>query len=126
MILKRFLVLVALFGLIFTIGCEKENEEDLTDDDVTACDTENVTFSGKVTDILEQYQCVGCHNSIAASGGVRLHDYTNVKVYVDNGSLLGSIRHDSGFKPMPQGSGKIPSCNIEQIEAWINDGAPNN
>ena len=123
---NKFLALIILFGLLFTISCEKENEEDLSDDDNNVCETENVTYSGKVTNILEQYGCVQCHNSIAASGGVMLHDYANVKVHVDNGSLLGSIKHESGFKPMPQGSNKIPSCNIDQIEAWINDGAPNN
>lgn len=125
---NKLVVFATILAVLFSImSCEKENEEDLNDDDnVTTCETEDVTFSGKVTDILEQYQCVSCHNSIAASGGVMLHDYANVKVYADNGKLLGSIKHESGFSAMPQGSGKIPSCNIEQIEAWINDGAPNN
>lgn len=124
---NKLIVFVAILAVLFTIiSCEKENEEDLNDDDnITACETENVTYSGKVTDILNQYQCTSCHNANAASGGVRLHDYINVMVSVDNGSLLGSIKHESGFKAMP-GSGKIPSCNIDQIEAWINDGAQNN
>ena len=102
-------------------SCEKENQEDLSD----TCGTQDVSFSNDVNPILTS-NCTQCHNDQAANGGVRLHNYENVKIHADDGALLGSIKHESGFSNMPQGQDKLAECNIAVIEAWINDGAQDN
>jgi hypothetical protein len=114
-----------LFILLLTtvlISCKKENQEDITNNCIPAG---GVTYSAEVSAIM-QTSCLNCHSQQLGLGGVMLHDYTNVKFYVDNGKLLGSIRHDSGFSAMPQGQAKLSLCNIELIETWITAGALNN
>lgn len=92
----------------------------------SACNTENVNYADSITSILELHGCIGCHSDLLASGGVNLSNYQDVKIYVDNGRLLGSIKHEDGFSAMPQGAPKIPDCDIAKIEAWVAEGAPNN
>jgi hypothetical protein len=78
--------------------------------------------------VLNTY-CLTCHkNSNAASlgGNISLEGYDKVKIYVNNGQLLGSIKHSPGFSQMPKSSGKLSACQIAVIENWINAGAPNN
>ena len=57
-----------------------------------------------------------------------LTNYNQAKALVDNGKLLGSITHGSGFTPMPYPAGtpKMGDCEIRRIELWIEGGAQNN
>ncbi|MDP4933751.1 MAG: hypothetical protein NWR30_03495 [Salibacteraceae bacterium] len=105
-----------------------QGAKNLSCDDSTGqggCDTSNVTFSAFVNPLIGQ-QCLGCHNASSANGGINLQGYTNVKTYVDNGKFLGSIKHTSGYSPMPQNQAKMDDCTIAKLEAWINNGALNN
>ena len=36
-----------------------------------------------------------------AQGNVVIDTYAAIKIYADNGKLLGSLNHDSGYEPMP-------------------------
>lgn len=84
------------------------------------CDTLNVTFPGTVVPIFEQY-CLSCHSGDSPSGGIDLEDYSVVAQLAENGTLLGSIRHEPGYSPMPQGQAMLSECNISKIEIWIRD-----
>lgn len=119
----KFLAVCFLSTALFSTGCKYDSEEDLYGD--IGCQTDNVTYSDVVLPLLENH-CMGCHSAIANFGGVTLEGYDNLKTFVDNGQFLGAIRHDDGFAPMPQGGNKFVDCNIEKIEAWINEGAPEN
>ena len=90
-----------------------------------SCDTTNIAFAAKVKPILDN-NCVGCHNSASASGSVNLDGYTNVKTYVTNGKLIGTINQQSGFSPMPKNGNKLSDCQINVVQLWINKGALNN
>ena len=61
-------------------------------------------------------------------GGIDLEGYDDLKVHVDNGKFLSSITHDgnASFMPKSANNTKLPDCDISQITAWINAGAPNN
>lgn len=89
------------------------------------CDSSLVTFSASVNPIL-QSKCIGCHNNTLASGQVNLSGYTNVKIYAQSGSLIGSITHANGFFPMPKGSPQLSDCEIALVRTWIREGATNN
>jgi len=90
-----------------------------------SCNTDNMSFSATIEPILD-LKCVGCHNPNNVSGGVLLSSYADVKTVVDNGSLLGAIKWEPGFTNMPFNGNQLPACEIDQIEAWINQGALNN
>lgn len=89
------------------------------------CDTLNVSFSQTVMPILNN-TCTGCHNSNGASGGIYLSTHAGVASAASSGKLYGAIAHLNGFSPMPQGGNQLPSCDIKQIKAWIDEGALDN
>lgn len=91
----------------------------------SGCNTQNITFSQNVFPIIES-NCLGCHSGGAPSGNVNLTNYANIKTVAENGQLYGAISHQSGFTPMPFNLPKLPNCQIEQIKAWIDEGALNN
>lgn len=111
---------VALLLVIFTLSCSNDNYEEFYGDN--ACDTLNVSFS-EVIDPIMTRNCKTCH--FQGNGtGVTLVSYEDIKASAENGSLLGSIKHEQGWSPMPQG-GKMDDCTISKIEAWVNNGTPN-
>ncbi len=89
------------------------------------CDTTNVTFSGSVWPIIQTY-CLGCHNGGSSGGGISLRNYSEVAASANSGKLLGSIRYDAGYSPMPKYGQKLSDCKISEIRIWIEDGTPNN
>ena len=92
---------------------------------VGGCDTANVSYSVSVRPVLDQ-QCMVCHSQAAQLGGVSLEGYNNVKVYVENGQLLGGINWAAGYSPMPKDAPQIDACSLAKINAWVHQGAPNN
>jgi mono/diheme cytochrome c family protein len=93
--------------------------------DEADCDTLNVTFSGTVWPTIE-LNCFGCHSGASPSGGVSLEDHADMVAAVNSGRMMGTIRHEPGYSPMPQNGAKLSDCTISQIQKWINDGMPNN
>ncbi len=100
-------------GAVNTIDCQ------------SACDTSNIGFALTIKPIISTY-CTGCHSGSQPQGDIDLNSWTKVKPFVDNGSLLGSIKHSSPFSAMPKNGSMLPNCQIRLIEKWIADGAPNN
>ena len=89
----------------------------------TECSTEVVTYSLEVSEILFQ-NCTYCHSTSLATGGVVLDTYEDTRVVGENVQLVGAITQTSGFSPMPQGAPRLPDCEIQIIEAWVNAGFP--
>jgi len=86
------------------------------------CDTTVSTFSGQVWPILDAY-CTGCHNSGSPSGGIVIADYTDAVSLAENGSLMGTVRWESGYANMPM-SQQLSECSINLFQKWIDDGFP--
>lgn len=117
---RLFILVSATLGLAF-ISCRHEPEELIVGQPVPAvCDSSRVTYPVTVFPILQE-RCISCHSGTAPSGGLDFSDYNNVAMVADNGSLMGSIRHDEGFSPMPQGGAKLTDCEIALIAKWVND-----
>lgn len=111
--------------LLLSTSCYYDNKEDLyLIVEGGECNTTNITYTSTVQSIIEN-QCISCHKQGNASGNVALDNYTKVKQYAENGLLMGSIRHESGYSAMPPG-GSLSNCNIQQLEAWIAAGSPEN
>jgi mono/diheme cytochrome c family protein len=89
------------------------------------CDTTNVTFSTTVFPVL-QNNCFGCHSGANPPLGVHLDSYAGVKAVVDDERFRKAINHLPGASPMPKGGNMLPGCTLNQINAWIDRGAPNN
>jgi cytochrome c5 len=122
--MKKFLLPMLLFVLF---GCYYDSEEALYGKPGTGCDITVTKFSTEVKPIL-QSSCLTCHSNSAAAGsggGIKLQDYADVKTYADNGKLIGTISHTSGFDAMPKSGGKLTDCNILIIQTWITRGKLN-
>ena len=83
------------------------------------------TYSGAVAPLMTTY-CTRCHNATTTRAGIDLSTYDGVKTVALNGRLLGSIKKETGYKPMPPGSTKLTGCQILQIEKWVQAGSANN
>ena len=91
----------------------------------SACDTSFVGYNGTIAPIMSTY-CTGCHAGSQPQGDIDLASWATVKPHAQSGSLVGSVRHASGFAAMPQNGSMLPECAIRQIEKWVADGAQNN
>jgi hypothetical protein len=114
----------AVVGIV--ASCSKQSEDVLKfQNGGGTCDTVGMRFSLNVLPIL-QANCYRCHAGGIVNGGVSLDGYRNVVIQVQNGHLIAAITHAAGFVPMPFDGGKLSDCNIAIIQAWINEGAPDN
>jgi len=122
---KRTMNKLFLYSLLILtfISCSWNNEEDLFDG--ILCEIEEISFNNDIKPIIVNH-CLVCHSAAANLGNVVLQEHNNVRIYGENGRLLGSIKHSAGFSPMPQSGSKLNDCNIQKIEGWINNGMPNN
>ena len=107
--------------LILSQGCYNDNVEELYEFEDPNCDTLDVSFSNQVFPIIQgNCSITGCH--VAGGNGMLLENYNNVKAYVDNGTMFDRVVNTQDMPP----SQPLTSCQIDQIDSWINAGAPNN
>lgn len=106
-----------LLSVLTSCTCDKQDEQY----GKITCDTSNVQY--RDIQIRLETQCYGCHTESAPSGNVIMYDYQSLKTLVNNdkGTLLASIKHTTA-SAMPKGGQKWDVCNIEKLEAWINQG----
>jgi hypothetical protein len=122
----KVLCAFSILCLIFLSGCYDDSKEFIYPTLTNTCnDTINVTYSGTIAPILNNY-CVSCHNGSNSGGNVNLSSYAGVKAVADNGNLLNSISHQGSIPPMPQGGGQLDNCSIDAFAKWIKAGAPDN
>jgi hypothetical protein len=128
--MKKIAFPVTFLILIYCLaGCYYDSEEALFGKPGinTVCDTTVTNFSTQIKPIL-QSNCYSCHSNAhaAANGsGIGLENYADVKLYSDNGRLVGSIEHTSNY-PMPKNGGTLSTCDINIIKIWIRRGTLNN
>jgi hypothetical protein len=125
--LPGIFILFIILPAAMVSSCYYDSEEYLYPQTGNQCDTTNVTYANAVVPIIKDY-CLACHgNSTYTMGGnIKLEDYADIKLRVDDHRLTGSIEHQNGYSPMPMGSRKLDDCKITVIRIWVNAGAPNN
>jgi hypothetical protein len=121
--MMRYAFLLALAAtLVFgSSGCYYDNEEELYPN--SFCDTALVTWASDIQPLINTRCAIsGCH----ANGAVapNLTGYTAVKAQADNGRLR--ARAIDGVPSIMPASGKLPACDIANLDAWLRAGAPNN
>lgn len=123
--IKIFKQIILTILIVVTLqSCYYDNEEDLYPNP-PECDTINVSYSQDVWPIISS-NCTSCHSGGAPSGNVYLDNYDNIVIAANNGSLMGAIKHENGYSPMPKGGAMLSDCNIAIIQKWVDDGTPDN
>lgn len=121
-----FLALPFMMGLL--VSCEYNNAEEFFSQSgqPDPCNHPDViSYQDDIIPLIDR-SCEGCHDLNDGRGGVFLEGYDNIFVHVQDGSLLGSIEHESAFEAMPRNRAQLPQCDISLVEKWIQNGAPNN
>lgn len=122
----RFLNVILFFSLIGFISKScKHDPVEVDGIPAQVCDTIDVSYSADIVPVL-QSNCTNCHSGSAPQGGINLSEYSQVRVYAENGKLFGSINHEPGFSSMPPSQPKLPSCTLKVVKAWIDQGIQNN
>lgn len=133
------------FLTIFT-ACVYDNEQDLianaeqdnltcdtcsqTPDD-TLCDYEKVDTVSFATHVLPIFEnnCFGCHNeenNAAFASGYEFDEYSEIKIFLENGLILPQIRWEPQATQMPYNQAQLSDCDIETIQRWFDQGILNN
>ncbi len=124
--MKRTFFLLTSLAIFLFMGynsCQHEPEDIVNPDpdpDTTLCDTTNVTYTGKVYPILDQY-CISCHSGASPQGGLDFTNYDQLAFVAESGTLLGAIKHLQGYSAMPKDLPQLDSCKIRIIEIWVRD-----
>lgn len=121
--MKYLLLITILFFAIFG-SCYYDNEEDLFPDLEQECDTADINFIGTIEPMLAG-NCLSCHsNSNAPNFGnnLAIEDYQDV-VNLQQ-AILGAIKHEPPYSPMPKNGNKLNNCLIRQFEIWVENDFP--
>ena len=111
--IKFYLPILVFLGLFTLNSC--------SDDPVEPEPEPKTTYIADVAPILNaSCNFSGCHNIGAANGSVA--NYTDAKVFAEGDRLLGALKHEDGFSPMPKNNSKLSDDKIATIEQWIADG----
>ena len=121
--MERLIIKLLMCCLVVLTACYYDSEEDLYP--ATDCNTANMSYQTDIAPILER-NCYSCHSAAANTANITLEGHSNLVNHVNSGRLLGAIKHQSGFTPMPQGAPQLIDCDIAKIEQWVATGAQNN
>jgi hypothetical protein len=84
------------------------------------CDTSNVTYPGTVFPIL-QAKCMNCHSGPTPQGNLDFNNYSQVAYLAQTGVLMGALRHEAGYEPMPKDGNMLDDCSLAKINIWVRD-----
>jgi hypothetical protein len=120
-----FLMLAVLPAVLLNSCTSEQLEPD--------CNTQNISYSQDIVPILKSncYKCHSAGNSVGSYGHL-LDNYDSLTPLVRRDAntnisfLEGVITHTPGYIAMPYMDGKLDTCAIKQIQAWITQGHPNN
>jgi len=106
-------------GLCVT-ACYFDNELDLYGDVI--CNTEAVTYAEDIQPIIVA-RCAtsGCHTA-GGTGNGNFDTYSGLFQKVQNNSFENRVLIQRNMPP----NGFLNDCEIETLQQWLNEGAPNN
>ena len=123
--LRKFTQLfVALVIIVLCYSCETSTLSELAEEDQLELDIDDeeinllVTYDNTARNILDN-ACVECHNSVQATAGIQLQNFTLASEVAASGRMIARMTDTNN--PMPP-SGNLPDALIEDILNWIDDG----
>jgi len=114
-------VVFNILGLILT-GCYYDNEEELYSG--TVCDTAAPSYLTTIKPIISD-NCLSCHSGATPTAGLSLETHDLLVSAIQNKQLMDHVMQLNGYSLMPP-SGQLSNCRIEQLNAWVSNGMPNN
>jgi len=121
-VLSYWIALPALLIMLSFGGCYYDNEEELYPG--TVCDTASPSYLNIIKPIISE-NCTGCHGGASPTAGLNLTSHADLTAAILNKNLMDHLTQQNGYSLMPP-SGQLSNCRIDQINAWILNGMPNN
>lgn len=115
--MKRLLLLVLLGTLIGVWSCSKDDNDDPMDGNAD-CNNVDITYASGIKAIID----ANCALPACHGGNASLPDFTNYANAFSRRSLIQS--RVVGRSMPPAGSPALSSENIEKINCWVQNGAP--
>lgn len=125
--MKYAIFLFAFSMVLCTIACG-------SDDEASACDTSDVTYTNTIQAIFANNGCTdsGCHPSAFSAANFSLASYNDVVNFNRLPTMIDALRWQNGAQEMPRDSTSmpfvglemLPDCDIDKIEAWLANGLP--
>lgn len=140
LVVRKSLVKSGLLLSLLTLvaACSYTNVNDLPTPAPTPCNLPTlISYQNDILPILKE-DCYSCHDAAhyqdsppkGSGGTLNMENFSQLQYYSlaangHNGAsvLVGSVRGDAGFVPMPFGQAKIEPCEIALLEAWSAAGA---
>ena len=119
--MRRASILALILVIVSVSSCYYDNVEDLYG--TSPCDVTAVSWTADIQPMIQQ-NCVGCHQGASASGGKDLSSYANVKLYL--GGVVSRMNKPNGDPLLMPPSGPLSNCTLNQMDAWVAAGAPEN
>jgi len=128
--MKRILTIFSTFVLFVAVAssCYNRKADQLYPAATgTPCDTAGVSYSATIGGIVSA-NCAkaGCHDGRTKEGGYDMTNYTGAAAAARDGMFACDLRHQSGCNQMPNDGTILTDCQIKQLIAWANAGAPEN
>ena len=123
-------VLIIIAALAGLSGCYNNKADKLYPAPVNTCDTAGIiSYDTDIVPIVTAY-CYspgnGCHD--AAGSRTSGYDYTTyygIEVNAANGDLLSDLISGTPHM-MPKNGPPLPSCDLDKIIRWVDEGYPDN
>jgi hypothetical protein len=131
--IKNNLFLFLLAAIFISLyACKNDNLEDIHPEifnpPATPCDTAGMTYDADMKPLFLS-KCgsdrTACHKA-PNTQDVNLDNFTDARDLAVNGDIMGSVLHQGGYQPMPDGGGMLDQCSINKIQNWIDRGCPEN
>ena len=136
---KIALILITLCCIAGFYSCYYD-KADIINPSSNLCDTTVVSYANDIAPIIQE-NCTSCHSTNAAASGlggsIPLDTYNSLQADVALGWLLPAVNWQinllpasasASFSPqnMPQNLPQLNSCQLNKLNAWVNQGAKNN
>jgi len=127
-------IIIAIFVILtitFISSCYYDNQAELHPnlDAGNQCDSSGVmTYTKNISPIMIA-SCgannSGCHQvANNTNSNVGLNSYADMFA-IDTTQLMSAIVQDGNYEEMPKEGSKLPSCQIDIIQKWVNTGQQN-
>ena len=115
--MKNSVIIISIAVVLIASSCKKDIAP------LATC-VDEISYTQDVKPIIDlNCSTSGCHDASTA-GGYSFISY--VSVSANASAILSVINHESGFTPMPYGTGKLADSTIQRINCWIQQGKLNN
>jgi len=110
--LKQHLIFTCFALIVFSFGCAKTAEVEIT------CGSTTPSFSADVFPIMQQ-KCISCHNDANARGNVSLSNHT--AIYTNKSATRAIFASSATHEGV-----SITTAQRNTVCCWVDSNAPNN